>query len=763
MKTNVYYLFLCFILYANNAYAQNTNYQRKYLQAWEESPIKNEQVADEFAAEDAVILYEKSAWNIKAFINKGERTSMFKKNMRIKFLTEKGIQQYANITIPEPCNPQYEYSDLPKKEHENIYRPKYFELNIRYLKARLIKADGKVNHVQPQDEIISEKMLYNARDRTAYAYHFSFPKIDVGDVLEIEYLYFVPFVFDWKRIFFHGDMPKQESVLEITYPGSELMFVTEANGLALSDSTKNKKRPFNITKTWKQSNLKACINEPGGRPYLELPYLEYYFHNKAYGVFENDAIVEFSPYSWTYYGFHLLGFRELNMALFTDKLSRKEAGLNLFYDEQVKDIKEENHIVKLNKMNAHIAENFDYVMLKDHYFNTDKRLSHLHSYYREKLLKEINRYTMYEGIFNRLSDDLFMEVTANKIGRTSLAKMERVPNSINKKRLLNINKHTIYEGIFNRLEEDYFMVFISDNRLSKIDPRKCLPVLGRNTLYSTSKENKMFYVFPKNQREGHYINELPFYLENTFSLHVLQMIKSTEDLHNTRLYKTPNSSADDNYRLSNVKATVSLAEKKISFDAKIILSGQFSTLTRGVYKHSSIDSTINERYDHKIMQLNKHATHNEPKIKVSQIYPFKTDIRVDYTAPNIVTKKDEKTYTIDLKQWFRHIIYEKFEAKNREMAFYSDFIGRDTYRYYVEFDKPISVKAFKDLPLEIENEMGNYKFDIQQMSPTSLMIQSDLWVAKPKVEAEKTADVEQIFKTIEQVEKATLEVVLDEK
>lgn len=59
--------------------------------------------------------------------------------------------------------------------------------------------------------------------------------------------------------------------------------------------------------------------------------------------------------------------------------------------------------------------------------------------------------------------------------------------------------------------------------------------------------------------------------------------------------------------------------------------------------------------------------------------------------------------------------------------------------------------------------MGNYKFDIQQMSPTSLMIQSDFWVARSKIEAEKTVDVEQIFKTIQQLEKTSLEVVLDEK
>ena len=688
---------------------------------------------------------------------------MFKKNVRIKFLTKKGIDEYANITIPEPCDPQYEYSDLPLQKRANTHRPKYFELNIRYLKARLIKPDGRVIDVKPEDQITSEKMRFNAIDRTAYAYHFSFPKIEIGDVLEIEYLYFVPFVFDWKRIFFHGDMPKQQYELEIIYPSNELMLVTEANGAVLADSIKSEKRPFTITKTWKKSNLKPCINEVGSKPYLELPYIEYYFHNKAYGSWENDIMVEFSPYSWTYYGFHLLGFRSQSTDLFADKLNKKEVALTTFYDEQVEEIKDDNSVVKLNKINAHIAENFEYANEKDHFFNTDRRLSHLGSYYREKLLKELNRHTMYEGIFSRLSDDLFMEITANTIGRTSLAKLEKVPPSLNKKRLLNINKNAIYEGVFNRLKEDYFLVFIADNRIGYINMRKCSPIWGKNVLYSMSIGDKMYYVYPKKQREGFYLNELPFYLENTSSLHIAQMTESTEDLHNTRLYLTPNSPANDNYRLSNIKTTVNLSKKKIDFDAKVVLSGQFSTLTRGVYKHSCVDSTINERYKHKIMQVNERATNNEPKITTNQVYPFKTNIRVDYTAPNIIKQKDEKIYTLDLKRWFRHIIYENFDAKNRETDFYPDFVGRDTYRYYIEFDKPITVKTFKDLPLEIENELGNYKFDIQQMSPTSLIIQSDLQVTKPKIEAEKTLDVEKIFKTIQQVENASLEIILEEK
>ena len=57
---------------------------------------------------------------------------------------------------------------------------------------------------------------------------------------------------------------------------------------------------------------------------------------------------------------------------------------------------------------------------------------------------------------------------------------------------------------------------------------------------------------------------------------------------------------------------------------------------------------------------------------------------------------------------------------------------------------------------------GYPPFNIEQTSPTSLVILSDFWVAKPKIEAEKAADIAKMFKTIEQLEKASLQVVLSE-
>ncbi|HMS51626.1 MAG TPA: hypothetical protein PKD56_04820, partial [Chitinophagales bacterium] len=82
-------------------------------------------------------------------------------------------------------------------------------------------------------------------------------------------------------------------------------------------------------------------------------------------------------------------------------------------------------------------------------------------------------------------------------------------------------------------------------------------------------------------------------------------------------------------------------------------------------------------------------------------------------------KPNGKGFELNMQQWIKHIVEPNFTAQGRAQAFYPDFLSRDTYTYYIEFDVPISIQAFKDLPFKIENDLGNFKFDIQQVSDTA--------------------------------------------
>ena len=69
---------------------------------------------------------------------------------------------------------------------------------------------------------------------------------------------------------------------------------------------------------------------------------------------------------------------------------------------------------------------------------------------------------------------------------------------------------------------------------------------------------------------------------------------------------------------------------------------------------------------------------------------------------------------------------------------------------------PISIQAFKDLPFKIENDLGNFKFDIQQVSDTAVQVQSVFEVINSRVPANSAKDVAKLYKLIAESENAIL-------
>ncbi len=749
-------LLLCFSYLQTQA--QFTRFQRNYLEPWEGIKLETPPVNEMFANEDAVILHDNSHWEIRDIQN----TTLYSKYQQIKFLSQKGIEEFATITIPESIDPSREYSDLPIWKHEDTYRPKYFDLEIRYVHARIIKPDGKTKNVVPKNRFSQEHIELNTQQRFAYAYHFDFAQLEVGDVLEIEYLYFLPFVFDWRRIFFHSDLPKQNCELKISHAGRTLLMFDYANGAEPKDINKEKKRPYTNTYTWTFENLSGCINEIGARPHKDLPHITYYLHNKAYGDWKNEEIVNFKPYSWNYFAYNLVTLRQ-NNKVSALQLSPEEIALNKFYKTSVASVGEGKPLQNLMYLHEVLTEDFRYANKKGHYANTDKRISKLSDRYREKLVQEISHHSIYKGVFNRLSETLFADVNFQGHVGTTDAKLKKIPATLKNKILYNTNRDAIYRGIFNRLEEEYFQVSISDARVGAINPDICLPVLGDNQLFAIKYSEHLFYVYPKNTRFGYTINELPFYLEDANALHIHQMTKAHGLLNNVQLYKTPKSTAADNYRKSSVKAAIDLKQLTASLEAKVILSGQYATLLRGLYQYNAKDSTINQRYTHKINQPSSKTSSGKPKVTFNKQYPFKTDVRVNYRIPNLIQKGKNNTYAIKLAPLLKHIIYEKFNENNRTQTFYTDFVGRDTYHYLLSFKQAITIPdTYADLPIKIETALGEYHFVIEQMNDHGLRILSDFKVNAEQIAANEIDAVADIYKTIEKVEGSKIVVKLKE-
>ena len=101
-----------------------------------------------------------------------------------------------------------------------------------------------------------------------------------------------------------------------------------------------------------------------------------------------------------------------------------------------------------------------------------------------------------------------------------------------------------------------------------------------------------------------------------------------------------------------------LDNKTVLFNGLVSLTGQFSTMTRGLYLYDFVEPGINPLYGKKVWDLNDEVKVNSNSIDIkSKEAPYTTVIKASYQADNIVNVQGNKAH-ISLKNWFNHIIYQ---------------------------------------------------------------------------------------------------------
>ncbi len=74
----------------------------------------------------------------------------------------------------------------------------------------------------------------------------------------------------------------------------------------------------------------------------------------------------------------------------------------------------------------------------------------------------------------------------------------------------------------------------------------------------------------------------------------------------------------------------------------------------------------------------------------SKEFPFPTVVKAKYQFNNLLIINND-TFTLNINNWFNHIIYNDFYIKDRQFDFYPNFCGTDSYVYYLQFDNNIKL------------------------------------------------------------------------
>ena len=675
---------------------------------------------------DIVILDEKMKVNFSG-LKLSSIVVTINKTFKAVIQSKTGIKYFQSFTLPKNFDELYVTHTPAIRGSDRIYD----YIKVDYFKAsRLQKGDTVpviIDASVSQQQVLS---YFNYYFGNTNIYHYNISGLKTGDTVVVSYSYHFPFQDNYlkllsNRIFFHGVYPKKSFTLSWChniYLEVDSVFVN----LDPPDINVN---GHTLCYQWTFKNLPGVLDEPGSRPYKELPYLV--FIPKPY------------DFEYTHFDSYKKEFIPIYYIL-ADK-RQSELRKELFAVEQESNSKSNIYFNKVCK--KIIAE-----------AGTDTiGLTRLR-YFQEYMVDSVK----YKNAMNfYLHDEEYLK--------------QRPGVDLWKYTVKDNNLELIYGNVIPRLTTGFLTAYPMDKRVGEIGPYDCSSVLANDLMFMVVFNNATTgYVIPKSDKNNYYFGELPFYYEN---IPVMLMLLSdyavlgfpyittaredgkknfTIDYHEG---KTPHSSYSDNYRKIQSMVKISLENKNADFQTRIILSGQYSTLTRNIYFNRPLDSTINLKYLDPIWNISDNVEVKNIKPGHPQIYfPFKTTILANYSVDNIIQKKDS-TFELSPGRWFKLVYYKTKDDQPRFLDYYPDFPGTDRYSYLLEFDKPVMLLG-KDKRYDIKNDYAHFCFYVKQIGENKILLVCDYDIYGGKVPSKYFQLVKEINKDITAMKQEKIEFKL---
>ena len=683
--------------------------------------IKSKNADDGLKHESAVIISEKNS-----IVIQGKKSEfiylIIDKYIKVKLNDEEGKNRFSDITLPENFDPTYIYhnsdirnaGDYYDKVKMKSYNGKIKKANGEMIETKISVVKQRIRSVSSTNGIYENFVYYEQP-------HLKIENLEAGDELELNYSYELPFENNMDklmsfRIFFNGVDFKIDYSMYIS--GSEkLNFNIKCFNNSKADTII--KEGENLKYFWKKQELYGSIDEAGGRPYMSLPYVVITIKPSEYSYSVPNSTIE------KYYPLYSIavGIREkkelsILLSVIEGVKSKQWLKLDDFINEVTNDIKNDSlGYQKLYKVHNTIADDFKY--LSDSAF------------------------------FNR--DD---------------QQMERMGEFTASKQLREISRFDLYTALIYKLGLNFFTAYPIDKRFGEISEDFVKPMFDSDYLFgAVLKNSTLQFMYPKNSRFGYYMNEMPFYFENTKVQLVNLNDYRNKDLpikEDMRIIYTPFSKLSENERKSSVKVDINIENKTVSFNGNILLRGQYSTMTRGLYQYNYKTKTVNDIYNKKIYEISPEVKLISKSVNIKEKYfPFKTLVNAQYITDKLVEANDDGTYRLKLNNWFNHVIYKNLKTENRQLDFYPDFKGNDTYTYLLKFNKNIELVA----PFEkvnISNEFANLIIEINKTDANTLTIQSMFVTKTDKISPDKIQQVKEVYDKIEELNKSIINFKITE-
>jgi hypothetical protein len=612
----------------------------------------------------------------------------FKRKLRVRINTDKGLKAFSYVSLPQTFDPiLYCHAPLSRNVGKHLTN-----INVQAFNVRIIKPDGSTLSPDITPDMNTFRAIDIKEDKFGefqeYGYHI--PGLENGDVLEYEYDYSVKygenlFSLMTLRIFFHGDFPiKRKEFSFIIDKGLE----SEIHAFFCDEP--EPVRGQQLMYSWHFSDLEACMDESGSRAYKTLPHV----------------IISLRPYEMIYSPYN--SFEERFAPFYFFGVSVREAE----HLAIVKAMLEGVNTPQYNQIRRYI----------------DERLANLPD--------DTSGYSQLYTVHNYIADHFTFDPDLDYYNRLDIRK-ERFGDDITAGVITDRSRYNLYVGLIAGLGLNYFTAYLSDVRSGVISEAYFEPTISNDYIFAVMLKNASIqFIYPKKDRFGYFLNELPFYFENTTArLIYLDYYRDYKSAIEEKFVSatTPASNNRDNSRTQSAVVNIDLENMAVDFTANVILTGQYSTLGRSSYLYDLCDETVNPLYCHKIWEgICREESPDKMEVKgIQQDFPFKAEFDVRFRAGDILTERNDTLY-LDLRNWFCHIVDDHLHAEKRVLPYYPDFRYADAYNYKIVFSD--KVKLIDKIPvIDIKNAYGNMGVRCFQMIDGSVLFNSRIDVLAEKV------------------------------
>ncbi len=278
----------------------------------------------------------------------------------------------------------------------------------------------------------------------------------------------------------------------------------------------------------------------------------------------------------------------------------------------------------------------------------------------------------------------------------------------------------MYKNLMERLDLNYSIAIGRDRYARGFHIE--IPALWQITHYLLLVEDDKGqpHIFPiKTGSVFHEVDEIPTELEGSTLLAL-----DLQEKDSIKVFNIPFSNYKKNKRLRKIKTNVQLNENKITYNFSEKMYGAVSTETRHFYYDAQQDGELSTVF--KDILSDRMPDAELVNIKSSEMPgspPFLYSLNYEINRKDQVTKLDESVYSLSLKNLFSHKIYP-VNAKDRILDYHPICSNIDTYNYYLQFDQPVRLANKKNLDVKIDNQVGTYELNVNQINDKAISIRS---------------------------------------